>query len=240
MVTMQERRTRKVLHELRLGILERQTNIREQYCNQCPLREQSNLTTCENCPATPQLAKCGEELLEVSNIIRGERKKEVAAVAKEFGLTKATYRLMEKAGFTHEEMGEAVGLSVSSIGNFKKKNNLGRNVTVNITVEEYQQLADKGMSDAAIARYIGEDDVYRLREWKKRQGIRNKKSVRKSARYRLYINGELKAEGTVLEISQKVDLTIGTLHTYRSKKFKKWQETAERKVQLVKEGEVGW
>lgn len=236
MATIQERRTRAVLHELRLEILERQTNIREQYCNKCPLREQNNLTTCKDCPATPQLAKCGEELLEVSSIIREQYKAEVIELVKEYGFNKTLYKKLELFGSTQEEIAKIFGVSKDTLNKWKRENGLGPTWRIDITVEEYNELSKNGVPDIEIAMKIGVED-HQLSTWKLRNGIKNKKARRKNAKHWLYINGELIAEGTVEEISEKTGLKVSTLRSYRSKKFLKNQQTAKRKIKLVKEGE---
>lgn len=236
MVTMQERRTRKEMQVLRTQVLLEQTAVRERYCNKCPLRESSVKETCESCPATPLLAECGERLLEISAAIRAEKKEKAIAQLKEYGLTKETYSKAESAGLNGVEIAKVLGVNKNWVYEWKSHNGLDKDF-FEMEVAEYDMYRKQGLSDLEIAK-LKNAEIHHVSNWKKRNNKCGRPNRSKRfLMYRLEIDGELIARGTLPEVAEQSGFSESTLRQYRRKSYKESKGAKKRKVDLIIEGD---
>lgn len=231
MITL-ERKTRKTMQQKRLDILKEQTAIRDRYCHQCKFMDAGNREDCESCPAIKLLAECGEKLLEISAIIREQKRTQAIETLQKEGLTIETYEEANRAGLTGKEIAKATGVAINAFYEWRHFNGFGKEA-FDMEVAEYDMLRKKGLSDTDIVR-LKNIENHQLANWKKRNNkCGNPKKSMKNYIYRLEIDGVFIARGTLKEISERSEFKISTLRQYRCPSYAK--RSKKRDIELILE-----
>lgn len=231
MITL-ERKTRKTMQQKRLDILKEQTAIRDRYCHQCKFMDAGNREDCESCPAIKLLAECGEKLLEVSAIIREQKRTQAIETLREEGLTVETYEEADRAGLTGKEIAKVTGVAINAFYEWRHFNGFGKEV-FDMEVAEYDALRGEGLSDPDIIRLKNIED-YQLANWKKcNNKCGNPKKSKKNYIYRLEIDGAFIARGTIAEISKQSEFKESTLEQYTRKSY--MHKSKRREIKMILE-----